>query len=240
MYFDADVAPEAKDWLVPFLDAAWSYSLNTYGDMGQERLYVVVHQGKFEGGHSAIIGEDSHENHNLIDMGSLSWPPGDYDLPAHLMGFIVDWAGAYPKLGAPKAEHYGNEGFPLIYKYDLYVALGLTNVASAALDYFNTISNDEPYPETYWFRDWFYPLWRDHGHAKIFRSYQHLLKLQYPVDSDNWMATANYGQYFHFMSGAANESLESLAREAFEWSPAFDDEISSAKEDFPEITYSAP
>jgi hypothetical protein len=237
MYFDGDVTPEVKDWLIPFLDAAWSYSITTYGDFGGGRLYVVVHQGKFEGGHSAIIGEPSHDNRNVIDMGATAWAPGDYDLPAHLLGFIVDYAGAHPKLGAPKAEHYGNAGFPLIYKYDLYVALGLTNVASAALDYFNTVSNDQPYPDTFWFRDWFYPLWRDHGHAEIFKSYQSLLKEQYPIDADDWMPTANYGQYFHFMSGAANQDLESLARGAFEWHPDFDEEISSAKEDFPDITY---
>jgi hypothetical protein len=237
MYFDGDVSLEAKDWLVPFLDAAWSYTLATYGDLGGGRLYVVVHQGKFEGGHSAIVGEASHEHHNLIDMGAMSWEPGDYDLPAHLLGFIADYAGAYPKLGAPPAEHYGNVGFPLIYKYDLYVALGLTDVARAALDYFSTISNDQPYPETYWFRDWFYPLWRDHGQAKIFRNYQALLKQHYPADVDDWMAPANYGEYFHFMSGAAQQDLEPLAREAFEWHPAFDQELSSAKEDFSGITY---
>jgi hypothetical protein len=237
MYFDAAVAPEAEDWLVPFLDAAWSYSLRTYGQVGDERLYVVVHQDKHYGGHSAIYGEASHGYRNVIDMGADSWPPGDYDLPSHLLAFVVDWAGAHSKFGAPQAHHYQNEGFPLIYKYDLYVALNLTNVATAALDYFNTLNNDEPAPGTYWFRDWFYPLWRDHGHAKVFANYMTLLDKHYPADVDHWMPFMTYGEYFHFMSGAAGEDLEPLAREAFEWQPEFDAELSAAKEDFSAIRY---
>lgn len=237
LYFDPDMPQGPKDWLVPFLDASWAYSLATYGKVGGDRLFVVVHQDKFHGGHSAVYGEEDHDFRNVIDMGSDDWVAGDYDLPAHLMGFIVEFAGAHTKLGSPKFEHYGNEGFPLIYKYDLYVALGLNETADAALNYFNTLSNDEPYAGTFWFRDWFYPLWRDHGHAKIFADYENLLQKYYPVDGDNWMPTANYGQYFHFMSGAAGQDLEPLARNAFQWHPDFDEEISSAKQDFSAITY---
>lgn len=237
LYFDGEMDAAAQDWLIPFLDQAWSYTLKTYGKLGNERLYVIVHQGKHVGGHSAIHTEATHDNHNVIDMGSDDWVAGDYDLPAHLMGFVADFAGAHTKYGAPKYDHYGNEGFPLIYKYDLYVALGLTDVASAALGYFNTLSNDQPSPDTYWFRDWFYPLWRDHGHAKIFADYMTLLQEYAPADADDWMQPLDYGQYFHFMSGAAGHDLEPLAREAFQFRPEFPEEISSAKEDFPEITY---
>lgn len=238
LYFDAGVAPAVKDWLVPFLAASWAYSLASYGQLGPERLYVVVHQGsKYLGGHSATYGEATHGNHSVIDMGLESWPQDYYDLPAHLMGFIVDTEGAHTKLGAPKSEHYGNQGFPLIYKYDLYTALGLTSTASSALAQFNSLSNAQPAAGTYWFRDWLYPLWRDHGHAKIFADYMTLLQDYYPVDNDGWMPTMSYGQYIHFMSGAAGQNLEPLARNAFEWRPDFDAELAAAKTEFPAITY---
>lgn len=237
LYFDGDVTATAKDWLIPFLNQAWSYSLGTYGTLGGERLYVVVHQGKHAGGHSATYHEASHDHHNVIDMGAAEWLPGAYDLPAHLLGFIVDTTGAHSKAGSAKDEHYGNEGFPLIYKYDLYVALGLTEVASAAHAYFTTLSNDQPYPDTYWYRDWFYPLWRDHGHAKVFVDYMTLLQQHAPADAAGWLSTLDYGQYFHFMSGAAGQDLEPLARDAFQWRPDFDEEVSSARTEFPEITY---
>jgi hypothetical protein len=237
LYFDPDVKPSNQDWMVTFLDRAWAYSLTTYGKMGNERLYVVVHESRYGGGHSATFIEASHDNHAVIDMGEDVWAEGDYDLPAHLLGFIVDSEGAHTKFGAPKADDYGNEGFPLIYKYDLYVALGLTGVANQALSDFDAISNSQPYPDTYWFRDWLYPVWRDHGNAKVFVNYMTLLQKYYPAGADMWMPAMNYGQYFHFMSGAAGVDLVPLARKAFQWHPDFDDEISAAKADFPDIKY---
>jgi hypothetical protein len=237
LYFDADTSMAAKDWLVPFLDKAWAYSLASYGKLGTERVYVIVHQGRYQGGHSSTFVEASHDNHAVIDMGSDAWPDGDYDLPAHLLGFLVDSEGAHTKFGAPKSVDYDNAGFPLIYKYDLYSALGLTSVAASALTEFNAIKNSQPYADTYWFKNWFYPVWRDHGHAAVFANYETLLQKYYPAGADLWMPDMNYGQYFHFMSGAAGVDLAPLARTAFQWHPDFDDEIATAKVDFPDIKY---
>jgi hypothetical protein len=58
-----------------------------------------------------------------------------------------------------------------------------------------------------------------------------------PGGADLWMPDMNYGQYFHFMSGAAGVDLAPLARQAFQWHPDFDDEIAAAKVDFPDIKY---
>jgi hypothetical protein len=80
-------------------------------------------------------------------------------------------------------------------------------------------------------------VWRDHGNAKVFVNYMTLLQQYYPAGADMWMPTMNYGQYFHFMSGAAGVDLVPLARKAFQWHPDFDDEISAAKADFPDIKY---
>lgn len=237
LYFDDDTSMAAKDWLVPFLNKAWAYSLATYGEMGSERIYVIVHQGKFHGGHSSTFVEASHDNHAVIDMGLDEWAPGDYDLPAHLLGFLVDTQGAHSKFGAPMSGDYDNAGFPLIYKYDLYLALGLDTVAQDAFTDFNAIKNGNPYANTFWFRDWFYPVWRDHGHAKLFANYETLLEKYFPAGADHWMPEMNYGQYFHFMSGAAGVDLVPAARQAFVWHPDFDDEVAAAKVDFPDIKY---
>jgi hypothetical protein len=67
--------------------------------------------------------------------------------------------------------------------------------------------------------------------------YLSLLQKYYPAGADTWMPTMNYGQYFHFMSGAAGVDLEPLAREAFQFRPEFEAELASAKKDFPEIKY---
>ena len=237
VYFDGDTSMAAKDWLVPFLNKAWTYSLATYGQMGTERIYVVVHQGKYQGGHSSTFIEASHDNRAVIDMGADEWIDGEYDLPAHLLSFLVDSQGAHTKFGAPMGGDYDNAGFPLIYKYDLYLALGLDSVAADAFSDFNAIKNGNPYDDTFWFRDWFYPVWRDHGHAKLFANYESLLEKYFPAGADHWMPDMNYGQYFHFMSGAAGVDLVPAARQAFVWHPDFDDEVAAAKVDFPDIEY---
>ncbi|HEX2869941.1 MAG TPA: hypothetical protein VHP33_01770 [Polyangiaceae bacterium] len=237
VYFDGDTSLGTKDWLVPFLNKAWSYSLATYGQMGNERIYVVVHQGRYQGGHSSTFIEASHDNHAVIDMGADEWTPGDYDLPAHLLSFLVDTQGAHTKFGAPMGGDYDNVGFPLIYKYDLYLALGLDAVAADAFIDFNALKNGNPYANTFWFRDWFYPVWRDHGHAKLFANYETLLEKYFPASADHWMPEMSYGQYFHFMSGAAGVDLVPEARKAFVWHPDFDDEVAAAKADFPDIKY---
>ncbi len=237
LYFDGDVAPAAKDWLASFISRAWSYSLATYGKMGEERVYAVVHQGRYGGGHVALAIDDTHDHRNVIDMGSTSWAEGKYDLPAHLLGFVVDSSAAHTKFESPKGAHYGNVGFPLIYKYDLFLGLGLDATAATSLVDYNAAFNDKPFAGTYWFRDWLLPIWRDHGHAQVFANYQSLLEKYYPADSEKRMPTMNYGQYFHFMSGAAGVDLVPLAREAFEWHADFDEEVASAKADFSAIKY---
>lgn len=237
LYFDPDMADSVKGWLAPFLSEAWKYSLENYGKLGSDRVYAVAHQGHYSGGHVARYDDPSHDNRNVIDMAGTAWADGNWDMPATLYAFLVDSEGSHTKLGAPKSAHYGNVGFPLIYKYDLYLGLGLTKTAESALTTFNAASNSQPFAGTYWFRDWFYPIWHDHGHAQVFANYQSLLEKYYPVDADNWMPTMNYGQYFHFMSGAAGVDLVPLARDAFEWHADFDDEIAAAKVDFPDIKY---
>jgi hypothetical protein len=237
LYFDADMPPATQDWMAPFLVKAWTYSLTSYGKLGSERLYAVAHQGKYLGGHASTYAEASHDNHSVIDMGASSWVDGDYDLPAHLLGFLVDDEGAHSKVGSPKLEHYGNEGFPLIYKFDLYRGLGLKAATGQAFADFNMLSNSNPYPNTFWFRDWFYPIWRDHGHAQVFANYMTLLEKYYPVAGNGFMPTMNYGQYFHFMSGAAGVDLVPLSKSAFTWYPGLEDEVTAAKQDFPDIKY---
>jgi hypothetical protein len=47
----------------------------------------------------------------------------------------------------------------------------------------------------------------------------------------------NWGEFIHFMSGAAHKDIRPLARKAFGWPPEWNDLYRKACEDFPEITY---
>jgi hypothetical protein len=237
LYFDQEVDPEAKDWLVSFLDRSWSYSLAAYGAMGPERIYVVVHQGSHYGGHTATFIEASHDRHATIDMGAIAWIDGSYELPATLLGSLVDTEGARTKFGAPGRARYGLQGFVSIYKYDLYSGLGLDEAAAVAKLVYDAIASGQPSSDSHWFRDWFYPIWRDHGHAQVFAQYLALLQAYYPAGADMWMPTMTYGEYFHFMSGAAGTDLTPLAKEHFELPPGFEAELARAKQAYPDIKY---
>ena len=43
-------------------------------------------------------------------------------------------------------------------------------------------TDDFPRPGTHWFRDFFYPLWRDHGHAQVMVSFFELVAKHFPGD----------------------------------------------------------
>ena len=47
----------------------------------------------------------------------------------------------------------------------------------------------------------------------------------------------NWGEFIHFMSGAAHKDLRPLARKAFGWPAEWNELYKKAREDFPEIKY---
>lgn len=237
LYFDNDMDPAASTWLSSFISKAWKYSLATYGKMGPDRVFSVFHQAKYSGGHSAAYYEASHDLRNTTDAGQTTWTTGDYDMPAHLLGFVVAATATHTKYGSPAGPLWGNESFSDIYKYDLYVALGMTAEAKAAYDQYTALSSDSPVTGTFWFRDWFYPIWRDHGHAQATARFFNLLQQYYPTGANNTMPDMNWGEYVHFMSGAANADLKPLATQAFGWPATWETQYQKAKLDYPAITY---
>jgi len=237
VYFDNDMDPAAAAWINPFISKAWTYALATYGKMGPGRLFAVFHQAKYGGGHSAAYYEASHDNRNTTDGGQTTWSDGDYDLPAHLMGFVVESTATHSKYGSPDGALGTTQGVAEIFKYDLYSALNMTTFAADALTKFNADSSGTPAANTYWFRDWFYPIWRDHGKAAALTRYYTLLQKYFPTGADNTMPDMNFGEYVHFMSGAANTDLQPLAKTAFGWTTDWNNQLAKAKADYPAITY---
>jgi hypothetical protein len=116
------------------------------------------------------------------------------------------------------------------------LGLGLNDQAAAAFNTFSATSVDYPRAGTFWFRDWFYPLWRDHGHAQLMVNFYDLLEKYFPA-TDQQMGPMNWGEYVHFSSGAAHTNLKSLATKAFGWSSAWNAQFLKAQTDYPDITY---
>ncbi len=235
-YFDADMAPGASSWLSPFVSKVWQYSLRSYGVMGPKRVRAIFHQGKYIGGHSATFRDASHDNENVIDSGATDWTQNYSDPILTRLSYIVETTAAHTKFGSPASKLWGPSRWQQFFIYDVYVGLGLSDQAAAAFNKYNVSSVDYPRVGSFWFRDWFYPLWRDHGHAQVLANFYSLLEKYFPA-TDQQMPDMNWGEYVHFSSGAAHTNLKPLATAAFGWTADWDQQLAQAKATYPGIQY---
>jgi hypothetical protein len=242
LYFDAEVNRTAATWLMPYLTDMWSYAQATYGNAGnrmtEDRLYSIHHEGKYGGGHPSTIYDASHDFRNVSDVGGSNWTTPQYEVVTHETGHIVE-AIAAGKHGSPAFPLWRDSKWMEFYIYDVYVALGMTNEAQ---DFYNRMLenghvDDFPQAGTHWFRDFFYPLWRDHGKAQVMVRYFDLLGRFFPSQGQDFSRDLNMGEFIHFMSGAAATNLKSLATTAFGWPASTDSQFQQARSTFSQITY---
>jgi hypothetical protein len=241
VYFDDDVTRGTASWIFPHLSKVWRYAKKTYGIPSDERLYVIVHQGKYGGGHVARSFSASHDHRNVIDIGLGTLERGSsIELFTSMVG---RWVQAAPMgvLDDPSWNLAG-AGFAKIFTYDTYKALDLTDEADAFYRAAIEEKGTTPRADTYWFRDWFHPLWRDYGGAQVFAKYFRLLSLYYPkVPADEggrrYAPAMNWGEYVHFMSGAAGKSQKTLATKAFGWTTDQEQLRQTAKTTYSAISY---
>jgi hypothetical protein len=233
---DAAMTGVDTAWLSVFLDEAWQYPIKTYGALGNERLYVVLHQGKYLGGHASAAYETTHDGHNVIDAGANSWKAGDYDLVSALLSALVERTAVSGKRGAPAHAQWGDAGFAQIYEYDLLLGLGMSSQASDVWDEFEPIAQVYPAPDSYWFSDYTFPVYRDHGKTRDLVQFFGLLEKYYGAVGQV-MPPMNWGEYIHFASGAAGASVKDQATYAFGWNDTWEAQLQKAKTDYPAITY---
>ena len=237
IYFDEDVDREQAKWLYDFVGDVWAYSLKTYGNMGPDRIFAIFHQGKYYGGHPAYWFSDFHDYRNTSDVGGNSFPEGDYDVTSHEIGHVVESTAAHSKHGSPAFGLWGDSKWMEFYQYDVYVGLGMEEHAQVVFDRFTGQVDNFPRNDTHWFRDWFYPLWRDYGHAQVMVRFFGLLEQHFPADQNGNMRGMNWGEYIHFTSGAAGKNLKDMATQAFGWPDEWESQFKKAQSDFPAITY---
>ncbi len=171
IYTDPDVRLAQVRWLPGYIGQAWRYSKATYGDaFGPDpRIYSIHHAGRHGGGHAGYYVSPVHDHRNVSDCGLDSWREGNAlapELPAHEIGHTVESANNGTH-GSPAYEIWGDSKWAEFYIYDLYTALGMRRHARRVHRQFIGNADDFPRPGTRWFRDWFYPLWRDCGQAAV-------------------------------------------------------------------------
>lgn len=241
VYFDPDVIFNAVTWLLPYLTRMWQYVLDTYGShtnlLGAGRLYSIHHEGRYDGGHPATVYDASHDFRNVSDVGGDNWTVRQYEVVTHESGHIVE-AVASGRHGSPAFPLWGDSKWMEFYIYDIYTVLGMSDEARRFNNQMLRQSDPFPVAGTHWFRDWFHPLWSDHGAAVMVRFFA-LLGRYFPAtdNGQDFARDLNWGEFVHFMSGAAGEDLRPLASRAFDWPRQWRDQHRQATQAFPHIQY---
>lgn len=233
IYYDNDM-DRSITWIQQYVGDAWRYTKNLYGDMsggtGDGRLFGIYHANKYGGGHPGYYFDAGHDYRNVIDLGQNgSWtqPTGwSLDATIHEIGHIVE-STTHNGQGSPAFPIWGDSKWCVIYQYDVYVNVGW---ASEATRWYNQQITDP------WFRDWFYPIWRDRGRGAALKKFFQLLSQYFPKNNMRYTRDMNWGEFVHFWSGAAGVNLKSAATTAFGWSAEREAQFNQARIDFP-FTY---
>ena len=166
IYFDDDVPRAQSTWILSFMSRMWQYAKQQYGDMGPDRLYSIHHQGRYSGGHPSYYFDASHDMRNVSDVGPGPWNLGAYDIASHEVAHVVESTAAGGQ-GSPSFPVWRDSKWAEIFQYDVYLALGLTADAQRVFTRFTNQTDSFPRAGTRWFRDWYYPLYRDRGGVKL-------------------------------------------------------------------------
>ncbi|HVU52786.1 MAG TPA: hypothetical protein VHL80_19025 [Polyangia bacterium] len=241
LYYDKDVDPTQASAIFPYVSQIAHYTNATYGPLGPGRLYVIIHKDRYLGCHEADHYNPSHDYRNTIDCGLMTYDDqtilGAF-IP-HFMAVLVEHV-VDDRQGAPADVLWNHQGkWAEFYRYDLYLGIGRKDEADAWYAQWTADAWTDPFPaaNTHWFRGWFYPLWRDHGGAAVMSRFFGLLARDFPSSGGKYTRDMDWGEFVHFMSGAAGTDLHALATEAFGWSVEWEAELQAARAAFPRITY---
>ncbi|MEH1017837.1 hypothetical protein V6U90_32845 [Micromonospora sp. CPCC 206060] len=190
VYFDRDVHGSAVSWLLPYLTRMWRYTIDTYGNgsnlLAADRLYSIHHEGRYPGGHPGTVYDASHDYRNVSDVGGWNWTSRQYEVLTHEAGHIVEDV-ASGRHGSPAFPLWGDSKWMEFYIYDVYEALGMAEESRQFYHRLMRTSDPFPAPDTHWFRDWFYPLWSDHGAGVMVRFFN-LLGKHFPANGGDGYA----------------------------------------------------
>lgn len=243
VYYDGDMNTGIT-WPYTFFSKAWQYTRQVYGAFGADnRLYAVFHANKYGGGHFSHYMEASHDYHNVIDCGTTDWSAAEgwnIGAPTHEIGHIVESA-VKNKIGSPAWDIWRDSKWAEIFVYDVYKGIGETTKASTLRTELQTQVDQFPRSNTYWFRDWFLPIYEQYGGAAVLNRFFINVAASIPTTASGsfveYTRRMNWGEFVHFFSGAAGTNLQPMAKTAFGWTSAWTQQLTNAKTAFPAITY---
>ncbi|UZR96716.1 hypothetical protein [Chondrinema litorale] len=239
VYYDKDV-PTSVTWPHEFMSDVWQYVKTVYGNFGAEnRLYVVCHGGTYNGGRTGNIFDEATGYRSLSDVTSGDWETiSDWNIDAHVheVGHVVE-GSSHGVHESPAFDIWKDSKWAEIFQYDVYKGLGREEDAERIYNLYINGKDDFPRANTYWFKDWFYPIYENYGESAVLNNFFELLSKYFPKNGQSYARRMNMGEFVHFWSGAAGKNLKGLATDAFGWSDETDKEFLQAQKDFYQISY---
>ncbi|CAL8139796.1 unnamed protein product [Orchesella dallaii] len=252
IYYNDEIDRKGLRFQSEFLRKSWGYIKNVYGSFGPERsrLFAFFHANIQSSNHGCSYLQSyfdvSSDCRNMLDfagMNKSSWSnplsgTAELDEIAHGLAHIVEWSSKGYH-GSPSFHLWGDNPWSEIFTYDLYNALGLEQDKERWFDTVQVRKYDFPKKNTYWFSDWFFPIYKHYGGAQLLNEYFELLANHFPKKESGWeyVRDMNIGEFVHFFSGAAKINLKRYALEAFNWGDAEEWELYQAKITFPAVKY---
>ncbi|GAV08900.1 hypothetical protein RvY_18525-2 [Ramazzottius varieornatus] len=256
MYFDdirtvpgCNCNKTLDDWVFNFVGDAWRYVSQAYRLLNlttDHRLQALLYVGKGEGCHfMSHLGRYSYVL-NCGSNDSRAWDvqtdsPVKASLSQAITNLTVLVAGGV--YGNPMLSIDQSGIVQGIVQYDLFRSLNEVDLARSLLSLKINKFQNAPRSYSYWLRDWYLPVYSDHGQAAVLQRVFTLLAEHFPTITDRSgmrrysRNMANLAELVHFWSGAANASLRTVAGNAFGWSKTDEKELLQAQNDFPDIHY---
>lgn len=233
VYYDDNVNREIA-WTGTFTSDSWEYVINNYGFGEGNRLFSVFHSESEEAFYANVF--DLELNENLIDvpLEGSEMTNSNTDAILKEISKIVE-TSSFGINKSPASEIWQDK-WAEIFSYDVYSGVGMEAEAQNIYDTALEASANYPVFDTYWFRDWFYPIYANYGGTLTFKKFFQLLSLNFPAEGGSYARSMNLGEFIHFFNGAANEDLEPLAAEAFGIAGTWKEELAQARIDFPSLS----
>ncbi|TRW25340.1 discoidin domain-containing protein [Flavobacterium zepuense] len=236
VYYSDDVA-RPLEWPFEFLSKTTEHANDVYGMFGIEnRLYAVFHTSS-PAPYVATAFDSQSENRNLFDIGFNGYEMSGTNTDNILLSVSKIVETSSNGISGSAAGDVWGDTFSQIFLYDAYASQQMQADADRIFGQYNTATANFPRENTYWFRDWYYPIYSNYGGGQAFGNFFRIVAQYYPTTGNSFSHDMNMGEFVHFFSGATGEDLLPLATEAFGWNDEWQDQLITARADFPTLNY---
>lgn len=253
IYYNDFVSGEALESHREYMKRVWAHVKANYGEFGTEgsRIAAFMHSNvsgpPYNFNSINIYFDITSDCRNLIDVvgGAGGWSKNltglEMDIFTHEISHIVEGASKQTA-GSPSYGFWKDSKWAEIFIYDVYSALNLIGERDRWFEQMQSSQDNFPREGTFWFKNWFYPIYTNHGGVKLLNNYFETLAKHFPRGQNAWQYVdrpVNLGEFVHFFSGAAGKDLLYQAKIAFKWDDDAQRELDQAKVDFPDVQYTS-